>query len=61
MPVSIPVEINELMALTYLTFRTKRQVSCLSGECIKKNGICDGIKDCNDNSDETFSLCANNR
>nr|NP_001155040.1 low-density lipoprotein receptor-like venom protein precursor [Nasonia vitripennis] len=36
------------------------QFSCISGECISQNRICDGYNDCYDGSDEAASICPNN-
>lgn len=32
---------------------------CLNGNCIKQNLICDDNNDCEDGSDESFSICQN--
>ena len=35
------------------------QFSCKSGECISKDVLCDGMKNCKDASDETEAVCLN--
>jgi hypothetical protein len=43
-----------------LTFRSS-EFHCKSGKCIDDTLVCDGIKDCDDGSDETFEQCSNFR
>lgn len=42
----------------YNCFR-ENNFKCDTGLCIKKEKLCDGIRDCDDGSDETYRNCAN--
>lgn len=40
-------------------YRSSDGFSCINGQCIDGTNICDGVKHCQDGSDETTALCKN--
>lgn len=49
------------MCVHFLAFSSvecdEKQFKCLSGECIPRRLVCDGEKDCKDDSDEMIPEC----
>ena len=43
--------------LLFDLFCSSTDFKCSSGQCIDSTSLCDGIKDCNDGSDETVGQC----
>lgn len=37
--------------------KSEEEYSCQSGQCIDITNTCDGVRDCDDGSDETLDLC----
>lgn len=46
-----------LLTGNYKTSCLTNQFKCGDNICIDTDDVCNGIKDCNDNSDENYNLC----